>query len=345
MPGFFEHFRDGLNFPPIQGGDRPNWIGAVKALALGLDNLGARSIAVRDEHLPQVCCDERVEAHAQERGIKRLPSETDVEHRSVVSQAHAFHSIVGRRAGFKRAVERATAKPYSLTLYGRDGWRIGRPGFAVDGINAAGLHHAAIIEFADVLTADELEAVKDSVHWTGQAFRDVVYYVVPTAPLGLWRIARAGFGLEALGPLWFDLADVRYYLGEYLLAGATASTDSEDASYPFANLFDLNHNTAWRSVDLDVWLKADLKSAQQVTSTALLDHNLTSGATITLEANSTDSWVSPAYSQVLTWTEGHLVLSLDQTYRWWRLVIDDPTNPDGFLTAIVWHLGPIGQVS
>jgi hypothetical protein len=63
----------------------------------------------------------------------------------------------------------------------------------------------------------------------------------------------------------------------------------------------------------------DLGSAQRITAFALLDHNLTSGGTLTLQANTSDSWGSPAYSQAVS-NNNPAYLYLDQTYRYWRVV-------------------------
>ncbi len=341
--GFWDYFRDDLKFPPFQGpaeDGRRTYQGLGKHLALGMDKLGERVRAVRDEFMPQTCADGRLEAHGQERIMPRLKGETDDDYRQSVSDAYALYLIAGRPEGYERAVKRATGKPFSVTYLNRDAWLFGRPGF---GLKPMGSRDGflAVIEFLDRLTDDELEAVEASVALTGQAFRDTVVYRVPAAPLGLWVFGVAPFGLTAMGPLWFDHAGGRYYLGAYLLAGATIYADSEAQDYPLANLFDHNRGTYWRSVGATAWLKADLAAAKQVKGLVLLDHNLTSGATITLAANDVDDWGSPPYSAAISWAEGNIVYTLDQTYRYWRLTIDDPDNPDGYLTASVLHLGEV----
>jgi hypothetical protein len=112
--------------------------------------------------------------------------------------------------------------------------------------------------------------------------------------------------------------------------------------YGRAKLIDLNRNSEFRTRGLGDnphWIKADLGAALQVQAFVLLDHNLTSGATITLQANSADDWGAPPYSQAVTWTAGTLCLFLDQTYRWWRLTISDDANPAGYLRASEFYLG------
>ncbi len=112
--------------------------------------------------------------------------------------------------------------------------------------------------------------------------------------------------------------------------------------YGPGSLWLLNRDRVYRSTSLDDpnWLEADLGAAKQVEAAVLLDHNLTSGATITLKADNEDgSWASPDWSQALTWNEGAIVYFLDQTYRYWRLEIDDPDNPDGYIELGELFLG------
>ncbi len=116
-----------------------------------------------------------------------------------------------------------------------------------------------------------------------------------------------------------------------------------ETSTPFgpAGLADLNRDTVFRSGGLDgpTWIRADLGSARRVRACFILDHNFSSGATLTLQANSTDDWVSPAYEQGLTYHEAKIGLFLDQTYRYWRLAAEDQSNPDGYLEVGELFLG------
>lgn len=108
-----------------------------------------------------------------------------------------------------------------------------------------------------------------------------------------------------------------------------------------AGLTDLNRDTAFRSGGLDgpTWIKADLGSARQVLACFVMDHNFSSGATITLQANTADDWNSPAYEQSLTYNQAKIGLFLDQTYRYWRLAVEDGSNPDGYLEVGEFFLG------
>jgi hypothetical protein len=102
-----------------------------------------------------------------------------------------------------------------------------------------------------------------------------------------------------------------------------------------AKLVDFDRNTEFRTAQIDSpsWMKIGLPTPQRVRCLILGDHNLTSGATITLQANSSDEWDTPAYSATITWAEDTLCVFMDQTFQWWRLVAVDAGNPDSYIRA------------
>ncbi len=134
------------------------------------------------------------------------------------------------------------------------------------------------------------------------------------------------------------------------IAGDGTSNDCElldtwifdaEAIYSPANLIDLNRHTWFRS-DSTYNIVVDLGSAQQIEAFLLLDHNLTSGGSATLQGNTADSWSSPAYSQALTVADP-LLYYLDQTYRYWRLVVTDATI--SYFEAAGLYLGDYLELS
>jgi hypothetical protein len=56
--------------------------------------------------------------------------------------------------------------------------------------------------------------------------------------------------------------------------------------------------------------------------------NMTQDATITLQAHTSDTWTSPAYSENMTITESAVYIELDEEYRYWRLVLSDSSLSD-----------------
>jgi hypothetical protein len=88
--------------------------------------------------------------------------------------------------------------------------------------------------------------------------------------------------------------------------------------------------------DTGQWIVNDLGTNKKLTCFGIFNHNLSSTATITLEGNALDIWTSPTYSQALTIATNadgtvfpRLVYFLDETHRFFRLTIEDGSNPDG----------------
>ena len=116
------------------------------------------------------------------------------------------------------------------------------------------------------------------------------------------------------------------------LAAATAATISvsgsaDSTNYPSTLLEDASPAPRFKlSAKTSTWLKVDLGSSLNVKIIALLNHNLTSSATVVLQGHASDSWGTPSYSHSMTYAATHIFLVIDQTYRWWRVTIDDSTN-------------------
>lgn len=74
----------------------------------------------------------------------------------------------------------------------------------------------------------------------------------------------------------------------------------------------------------------DLGSAQTPTAIILQDHNITSTAEIKLQANASNAWTSPSYDTTMTVQDPAIEYISGNTYRYWRVVINDPDNSDGY---------------
>lgn len=83
-------------------------------------------------------------------------------------------------------------------------------------------------------------------------------------------------------------------------------------------------------------IRFDLGAATAITCLGIFGHNLGAAATITIAANTTDSFGTPPYAVTMTATQAiatdadgavlpRYVFFLNQTYRWWKLVFSDPT--------------------
>jgi len=72
----------------------------------------------------------------------------------------------------------------------------------------------------------------------------------------------------------------------------------------------------------------DPGQANQASVIALMNHNLTSGATVTIQGNSSDLWTSPPFSQSLSFKAPDMYdMFTAETWRYWRLVVDDSARP------------------
>lgn len=130
---------------------------------------------------------------------------------------------------------------------------------------------------------------------------------------------------------------------------AATITSSTEASSDLGddNVIDPQPSKKWKTTSkTGNWIKFDLGSAVNLKTLGLFVFNWTSSATVKLEANATDSWGTPTYSSTLTIltdadgvVEKRLVFNLDQTFRWWRLTIEDAGNSDAFITLGIMQMG------
>lgn len=104
--------------------------------------------------------------------------------------------------------------------------------------------------------------------------------------------------------------------------------------YSKARLLDMNPNSNWQATGKDdETITIDLGADQTPTCLWLGDHNCTPGATITLMGNDSDDWGAPAYSQAVDYSAPHCCLFLNETYRYWRVRIQDSGNNANVLVA------------
>lgn len=136
---------------------------------------------------------------------------------------------------------------------------------------------------------------------------------------------------------------IRFYNTNYIdwsVSATTLTASSEVATLPVENVLYELRTKVWRSTnDTDENIVADLGSAKSVTAAIFVNHNWTSGGTYTLQAHTSDSWGAPAYSQALTHHADVIIFHLSQTYRYWRIRIQDGSNPDGYVELGRWFLG------
>jgi len=118
-------------------------------------------------------------------------------------------------------------------------------------------------------------------------------------------------------------------------SGSAPTALTADLLYPVANMQNQRLSKRWRSTSPTAQtIVVNLGSAQAVDTVAILGHNLSGSAAVTIEAHTSDSWGTPALSAItLTYDAGAILkyLTAAQTFQYWRFILDDPNNTDGYV--------------
>ena len=132
-------------------------------------------------------------------------------------------------------------------------------------------------------------------------------------------------------------------------ASATTITASTAATaYPSANLKLLPIAKHWRSTGITSEnLQLDLGSAIAIDLMGIVNHNLTSSATITVNGGSSSNPDGSEYTTTITWREfdAFKLLSATQTWRYWKFIFVDTTNTDGYIRIGCLLLGNSTELS
>jgi hypothetical protein len=159
-----------------------------------------------------------------------------------------------------------------------------------------------------------------------------VYTVIQSAVTGTWSISTSGAYLTLLNA-----------------TGTDAATNAFKTSLGFPNA-DKTGATSYVGSLVAIHTKEsvvfDLITSQDISSVVLLwpkedGIRLSSTAILKIEANATNVWTAPAVSQTLTINNDYMVAShfftAVQSYRYWRVTIQDPQNPYLFVElGMVW---------
>lgn len=132
----------------------------------------------------------------------------------------------------------------------------------------------------------------------------------------------------------------RFSLGEYDQVDPGSNVISVTSTA--AGDFDKSHLTTtalretWRSTGVSVAQEIVIQAndlTDPVNVFAILNHNLTEDAVVTLYASATSSFASPALTLTFTWAEKHLALVQDfgTAYEYFKIKIIDPMNPCGYV--------------
>lgn len=111
---------------------------------------------------------------------------------------------------------------------------------------------------------------------------------------------------------------------------ATLTATTENSDYPVENIQDIRTTKVFRSTD-DAAERIVFDGQATASYCVIVNHNLSSSATIKIEGNDTDSWGSPSLSETMTYNSGMIIKSFTEaTYNYWSIYIDD-NNSDGYI--------------
>jgi len=138
----------------------------------------------------------------------------------------------------------------------------------------------------------------------------------------------------------------QHFLYENLIKSATITPSTVSAQYPVANLVDDRRSKVYRSTANSDSIVIDLGSAKDLNAFAIVHNGTSFGVnTVTLELNSSDSWASPAVSQVITLDTthgvGYHIFGSTQTYRYARIVL---TSTLGYCEVSKIFLGKYASI-
>lgn len=135
---------------------------------------------------------------------------------------------------------------------------------------------------------------------------------------------------------------MKILIDDLITPNLTLVASSETSGFPVTELQDPRASRKWRATDCaSENVVIDLESALDVDTVCIIGHNFSEDATVTIQANSSDAWGAPPVDEEVDWKEGIIVLELSaaETYRYWRVLIEDPTNEDGYVEFGVLKLG------
>jgi len=95
-----------------------------------------------------------------------------------------------------------------------------------------------------------------------------------------------------------------------------------NVNYPLINLQEQRLAKPWRSPTGSAQtVVCAFTAATVITTIGVIEHNLASGDTVTIEANAADAWTAPSFTTSLTYTSNMILKYIaGETYKYWRFV-------------------------
>lgn len=191
---------------------------------------------------------------------------------------------------------------------------------------------ANIAEATYTSTSSFLTAIKTALDAAG----DSTYTVTQDSTTGKIKITSNGSGGGGIFQLmWTNVASTAASV-----LGFSTSVDDTGA---------LNYTADLLRIHTSEWLRWDLGVASNPKAFALIGLRnegiqLSESAVVKLQGNSTDAWTAPEFEQTMTWNEESICAFSEtglhtQGLRYWRLLIEDKNNVDGYIEISGVYLG------
>lgn len=128
----------------------------------------------------------------------------------------------------------------------------------------------------------------------------------------------------------------------------TITYSSQNNNFPASNIFHEHRSKQWRSVgNSNQWVVFDLKTTEPINTVVLLwpkgAYKLSTLAVIKIQASATSNFTTPIVDQTISFNHKYEIAShyfeSAMNFRYWRILIDDPTNIYGYVSLGVVILG------
>jgi hypothetical protein len=140
------------------------------------------------------------------------------------------------------------------------------------------------------------------------------------------------------------MAYAAYIAPNLISSTATISSGTADSTYGLAKLYDGKAGVPFRwTVTTGGYVEVDFGAAVSVGAVALINHNLTAGASVTLKGGAS---ANPSTVNVsLTWREHDLWAAVTPaaSYRYWRLTVSETNTANSEIGELV--LGALTQLT
>jgi hypothetical protein len=150
--------------------------------------------------------------------------------------------------------------------------------------------------------------------------------------------------LESPNVLWGDNQQIE---------ASMLTPSSEDSDFPIENILDAVRSRIYKptsnifNITIDLGVNADIKL--MTLHSPLADYfSISDAGSITLEGNNIDDFTTPPFSESVTIEETGAFLFIndatDSSYRYWKLSVDDNTNPK-IISLGYFFLGGVTQLT